>query len=99
MLRIKLRKNKEGFYEPIEINKNQNDISPIAKGREKSRGKRKNCGKGKKQSQGKDTDVTLSPIQSNIKLTAEKKDFDDTLLNTEFDVPPIHSTIHEGKLL
>ena len=97
MLKIRLKKNKDGFFEPVEIYQDQEnepqDISPALKRRA-----RKNHGRRKTQkNKGKGKNVTLSPLQSNIQLISEKNDFDDTLFNEEIELPPIHSTIQEGK--
>ena len=59
MLKIRLRKNKKGFFEPVEIYQDQEiepqNISPFIKrrtqkscGKEKNKFKAKTCGKGKK---------------------------------------------------
>ena len=49
--------------------------------------------------QKKERSVTLSSIKSNIQHPLEIYEFDDTLLNAEFDTPPIHSTIYDAKKL
>ena len=104
MFKIKLRKNNEGAYEIFHDRQiADGPIADIAKGRRRRHGKLHGKAKSSKkgQIQSKETDVSISQMQSNVQLHEEKNDFEDSLLlnDLESELTTNRSSflIHDGK--